>query len=247
VVAVVGMKRLVPGGLVGQREDHAERKRGRESFPPLRAGKDCRPTPDPFSLRWNAPIGRRKRGRESFSAFTRRKRLPTPFSLSGRLRWQSPCQASRNHQPHWPGLPRMDLFPEVRRFPPAGRLRPPAARRSTTRGSCLPCRGSVAAPRPAASGPHRRRMRCAGTPHVPRGWLGPPPPGRSLRHAVIRLFSLRLFILTAKREQAVQLRRIIEEEDWGGEKPIIYDDQEEIDSALGVGRQEYGLLSIWWD
>ena len=56
-----------------------------------------------------------------------------------------------------------------------------------------------------------------------------------------------LFILTAKREQAVQLARVIEEEDWGGEKPIVYNDQEEIDSALGVGRQEYGLLSIWWD
>jgi len=56
-----------------------------------------------------------------------------------------------------------------------------------------------------------------------------------------------LFILTAKREQAVHLARVIEEEDWGGEKPIFYNDQEEIDSALGVGRQEYGLLSIWWD
>ncbi len=56
-----------------------------------------------------------------------------------------------------------------------------------------------------------------------------------------------LFILTPKREQAVQLARIIEEEDWGGEKPIVYDDQEEIDSSLGVGRQECGLLSIWWD
>ncbi len=56
-----------------------------------------------------------------------------------------------------------------------------------------------------------------------------------------------LFILTAKREQAVQLARIIEEEDWGGEKPIVHDDQEEIDYALGTGRQEYGLLSIWWD
>jgi hypothetical protein len=56
-----------------------------------------------------------------------------------------------------------------------------------------------------------------------------------------------LFILTAKREQAVQLARIIEEEDWGGEKPILHDDQEETDSALGVGRQEYGLQSIWWD
>ena len=56
-----------------------------------------------------------------------------------------------------------------------------------------------------------------------------------------------LFILTATREQAVQLARIIEEDDWGGEKPIVYDNQEEIDSSLGVGRQEYGLLSIWWD
>ena len=57
----------------------------------------------------------------------------------------------------------------------------------------------------------------------------------------------KLFILTAKREQAIQLAHIIEEEDWGGEKPIVYDDQEEMDSALGMGRQEYGLLSIWWD
>jgi hypothetical protein len=56
-----------------------------------------------------------------------------------------------------------------------------------------------------------------------------------------------LFILTPEREQAVQLARIIEEEDWGGEKPILHDDQEETDSALGVGRQEYGLQSIWWD
>ena len=51
----------------------------------------------------------------------------------------------------------------------------------------------------------------------------------------------------AQREQAVQLARIIEDEDWGGEQPIVYDDQEEMDDALGTGRQEYGLLSIWWD
>ena len=31
---------------------------------------------------------------------------------------------------------------------------------------------------------------------------------------------------------AVQLARLIEEEDWGGEKPIVYDDQEEM--AAGV-------------
>ena len=40
---------------------------------------------------------------------------------------------------------------------------------------------------------------------------------------------------------------VAEEEDWGGEKPIVYNDQEEIDSALGVGRQEYRLPLIWWD
>jgi hypothetical protein len=79
-------------------------------------------------------------------------------------------------------------------------------------------------------------------------------PGHLLISGLIKLRDLndnfwnadQLFILTAKREQALQLARLIEEEDWGGEKPIVYD-QEEIDTALGVGRQEYGLLSIWWD
>src|SRR4029079_17672403 len=46
-----------------------------------------------------------------------------------------------------------------------------------------------------------------------------------------------LFILTAKRAQAVELARIIEEEDWGGEKPIVYDDQEETS-----GRSTTGLV-----
>ena len=26
-----------------------------------------------------------------------------------------------------------------------------------------------------------------------------------------------------------------------------YDDQQETDDALGTGRQEYGLISVWWD
>src|SRR3984957_7340110 len=80
-------------------------------------------------------------------------------------------------------------------------------------------------------------------------------PDRLLTMGLIKLRDLddniwnadKLFILTAKREQAVQLARIIEEEDWGGEKPIVYNNQEETDSALGAGRQEYGILSIWWD
>jgi|SRR5579884_235938 len=79
-------------------------------------------------------------------------------------------------------------------------------------------------------------------------------PGHLLTSGLIKLRDLddnlwnadQLFILTAKREQAVQLARIIEEEDWGGEKPIVHD-QEQIDRAVGAGGQEYGLVSIWWD
>jgi hypothetical protein len=55
-----------------------------------------------------------------------------------------------------------------------------------------------------------------------------------------------LFILTRTHEQARRLARIVEEEDWGGEISLV-EDQEEIDRALGTGRQEYGLLSVWWD
>ena len=55
-----------------------------------------------------------------------------------------------------------------------------------------------------------------------------------------------LFILTRTRDQARQLARIVEEEDWGGEAHV-FDDQKEIDRALGTGRQENGLLSVWWD
>jgi hypothetical protein len=42
------------------------------------------------------------------------------------------------------------------------------------------------------------------------------------------------------------LARIAEDEDWAGEIRV-YEDQDEIDRALGSGRQEYGLLSVWWD
>ncbi len=55
-----------------------------------------------------------------------------------------------------------------------------------------------------------------------------------------------LFILTPTHDHARRLARIIEEEDWGGEVRVI-ENQEEIDRALGTGRDEYGLLSVWWD
>jgi hypothetical protein len=55
-----------------------------------------------------------------------------------------------------------------------------------------------------------------------------------------------LFLLTPTRREAECLAQLAEEEDWGGEVHL-YRDQEEIDRALGTGRQEYGLLSVWWD
>ncbi len=55
-----------------------------------------------------------------------------------------------------------------------------------------------------------------------------------------------LFILTPTRREADELARVAEEEDWGGEVSVHHD-QAEIDRALGVGRQNYGLVSVWWD
>jgi hypothetical protein len=55
-----------------------------------------------------------------------------------------------------------------------------------------------------------------------------------------------LFILTQTHALARELARIAEEEDWAGEVRV-YEDQKEIDRTLGTGRQEYGLLSVWWD
>jgi hypothetical protein len=55
-----------------------------------------------------------------------------------------------------------------------------------------------------------------------------------------------LFLLTRTRRQAHELAQIAESEDWGGETQV-HDEQLEIDRALGTGRQEYGLVSVWWD
>ena len=55
-----------------------------------------------------------------------------------------------------------------------------------------------------------------------------------------------LFILTRTRAQAREFAEIIQAEDWGGEVQV-HERQEETDRALGTGRQEYGLLSVWWD
>jgi hypothetical protein len=55
-----------------------------------------------------------------------------------------------------------------------------------------------------------------------------------------------LFVLTPTHAEARELARIAEEEEWAGEV-YVYENQEEIDQALGTGRDEYGLMSAWWD
>lgn len=80
-------------------------------------------------------------------------------------------------------------------------------------------------------------------------------PSRLLTSGLIKLRDLpdnlwnadQLFIMTENHDQARALARIIEEEDWGGEQPVVYEDQDDIDMALGAGRMGYGLLSVWWD
>lgn len=55
-----------------------------------------------------------------------------------------------------------------------------------------------------------------------------------------------LFILTHTRAGARELAAVFDEE-GKGEKARVYDDLHETDMALGTGREDYGLLSIWWD
>jgi len=66
-----------------------------------------------------------------------------------------------------------------------------------------------------------------------------------LRHLPDNLWNAdTLFVLTPTRREAERLAQLAEEEDWGGEVHV-YSDQAETDRALGMGRQEYGLVSVW--
>jgi hypothetical protein len=77
---------------------------------------------------------------------------------------------------------------------------------------------------------------------------------RLLTGGLIKLRDLRynrwnsdtLFLLTPTHEKARQLAAVIEREDWYGMVEVI-EDQDEIDYALGIGRQPLGLLTVWWD
>lgn len=55
-----------------------------------------------------------------------------------------------------------------------------------------------------------------------------------------------LFVLTVSPAAARELAEIAKREGWGGEVQV-HDDRDEADNALGGGRPDCGLLSIWWD
>lgn len=56
-----------------------------------------------------------------------------------------------------------------------------------------------------------------------------------------------LFILTRTSEQARRWERIIQEEDWVADVVRVCENQRELSHALGTGRPEFGLVSVWWD
>jgi hypothetical protein len=56
-----------------------------------------------------------------------------------------------------------------------------------------------------------------------------------------------LFIMTKDHEQAGQWPRIAEEGAWNADDAHVYEDQKEIDRALGIYTMNNGLVEFWWD
>ncbi len=56
----------------------------------------------------------------------------------------------------------------------------------------------------------------------------------------------KLFILTPDTASAHRLVEVIEAEDWGGEKPQVFEG-EDVDRALGGGEEGQAIVTVWWD
>ena len=55
-----------------------------------------------------------------------------------------------------------------------------------------------------------------------------------------------LYLLTLSQQTARELGQVLETAELGGEL-IVYDDQSEIDAAVGTSHPEFGLVTVWWD
>ena len=79
-------------------------------------------------------------------------------------------------------------------------------------------------------------------------------PGDLLGMGLIRLRDLpaniwnadTLYLLTKSRDQAIELARLIEAQDWAGEVQV-HEDEQELSRALGSSCKDRGLVSVWWD
>jgi hypothetical protein len=78
-------------------------------------------------------------------------------------------------------------------------------------------------------------------------------PGRLLMGGLIKLRDLEdniwnadtLFIYTPTPAAARELAAVFKE--VPGAMPAVHEDQEETNAALGTGREEHGVLTVWWD
>lgn len=55
-----------------------------------------------------------------------------------------------------------------------------------------------------------------------------------------------LYILARTKPAATRLAEIFNMDESGG-MVSVYDDQEDVDSALGGGREQRAIVAIWWD
>jgi hypothetical protein len=55
-----------------------------------------------------------------------------------------------------------------------------------------------------------------------------------------------LYVLTPDRESAAGIARLAVAEDWGGEVRV-HADPEDVEDALGSGREKRAVVSVWWD
>jgi hypothetical protein len=55
-----------------------------------------------------------------------------------------------------------------------------------------------------------------------------------------------LYVLTADEAAARTLATVCEAEHWGG-MALVYANRQHIDDALGTGRTQQAVLSVWWD
>jgi hypothetical protein len=55
-----------------------------------------------------------------------------------------------------------------------------------------------------------------------------------------------LYVLTPTKKAAKELAQLIEAEDWGG-MVSVHTEPEDVESALGSGREKRAVVKVWWD